>query len=480
MYHGVGCTDSSLDVKARVAWAWRAVRNSPEVKRGVILPLSLNVTECSVNGSKTSKMAKLLSHSAAAAGQVLPALAQSWNSDAPSTLRKNMSLKLGSFYKVKRKSMDSVIGTETIPDSDDEIPTVEECCALPMTSLDGAKRAAQAMLVASVFAAELSAKEHVPVLVLGRPPGHHATCAHTLDLDAPSVNSPGGALTGHNLGGGCFYPSCWLAAVHCLREGLSQRLAYIDVDAHKPDGVWKEVDHLCTLNNARRTAVLKGRPDSCEGVLFGSVHVDGYPKPHASWQSVSSAIPKSHRRAFEIRVHEELLPPGIATGCIKNDVVLDAYQHWRIDVTKDIRDFKPSGLFVGLGFDLHKLEKQIGDKEVGIGLEGKHYRKLIQDLPSSVLRGPVVLTLEGGYTKAGVVDGMLGVLSGLERLSIKASKRQDKKRKQLSTPRMHKIRLRMAEKLKSSPSKRKGITPKRTKKYHVSPRQSLLTKRLSH
>lgn len=444
MDHGVGCTDSALDVKSRVAWAWRAVKSSPAVKRRAITLLSLNVGEGSVNGSKSSELASMLGRASTSAGKVLPALARSWNAAAPNTLRGNISAKLGSFERVKRRSYSSLWRSsvqDSDSDSEDDSPSVEACMALPMTSLQGAKRAAQAMLVAAVFAAELSNKERVPVLVLGRPPGHHATCAHTLALDAAPRRSPGGALKGAHLGGGCFYPSCWLAATHCLRQGMSQRLAYIDVDAHKPDGVWKEVDHLCTLGTARRAAVLNGQPDSCQGLLFASLHVNGYPNPNNHWESVSCGIPKSHKRAFDIMVQEELLPPGVATGELENEAVLNAFKRWQNAYTQDLRSLRPDGLFVGLGLDLHKHEKRIGDKAVGLGLQRQHYRKLIQDLPTTALKGPVVLTLEGGYTKAGVIDGMLGVLSGLEALSHKA-----KAARRISGSWLHKVRQKCSRK----------------------------------
>lgn len=205
-----------------------------------------------------------------------------------------------------------------------------------------------------------------------------------------------------------------------MRQGMSQRVAYIDIDAHKPDGVWKEVDHLCQLPRVRRRTVLNGMPDACEGVYFASVHVNGYPNPQQNWQSVARTIPKSHKRAFSVRLQEELLPSGVADGSVPNGVVLDAFKKWRTSVSTDLRDLKPNGLFVGLGLDLHEYEKNVGDKQVGRGLKRQHYRELIQGFPSTALRGPVVLTLEGGYTKAGVIDGMLGVISGLEVLSRRA------------------------------------------------------------
>lgn len=444
MDHGVGCTDVALDVKERVAWAWSAVKKSPAAKRGAIKLLSLDVAAGSVNGSTTSKFAEWLGQASRATGRVLPALAQSWDSDAPKTLRGNLTAKLGTFEKTRRKSVSSVrssgrksvssVGSQSLPDSDTdsdmEGPTVEEACSLPMLSLTGAKRAAQAMLVASVFATELSDKERVPVLVLGRPPGHHATCEHHLALDAPKFSSPGGNLEGASLGGGCFYPSCWVGAVHALREGLSQRLAYIDVDAHKPDGVWKEVDHLSKLSSEDREDVLNGKPDACQGMLFASVHVSGFPNPGTRhWKSTTCTIPKSQRRAFDVRVLEELLPEGVAapegvaTETLKNKVVLQAFQRWQVALLEDLRKLKPNGLFVGLGFDLHKDEKEIMDKQVGLGIEAQHYCKLIRRIPSTALQGPVVLTLEGGYTKAAVVEGIRGSLAGLEELAKRRGNR---------------------------------------------------------
>ena len=77
-------------------------------------------------------------------------------------------MKLGGFEQVKGRQ-DAAASRRGF----EEGATVAETCALPMDSLLGAKRAARAMLVASVFAAELSEREGVPVVVVGRPPGHH-------------------------------------------------------------------------------------------------------------------------------------------------------------------------------------------------------------------------------------------------------------------------------------------------------------------
>lgn len=231
---------------------------------------------------------------------------------------------------------------------------------------------------------------------------------------------------GHGLDGGCFYPSCWVAAVHALREGSASRIAYIDIDAHKPDGIWKEMQQLRGLGKEQRTMLL-GKPNRCEEVLFASVHIDDYPNPEEAkpedpqdpkfkWNSVDCILPKTSGKAFPVSVLEELLPRGLGEeGTINNDQVLERYQSWQNRLSRKLRLFKPNGIFVGMGFDLHISEKQIPlSKRPGIGMESKHYREVLASLPASSLKNsPVVLTLEGGYTKEAVMDGMRGVLDGL-------------------------------------------------------------------
>jgi len=301
-----------------------------------------------------------------------------------------------------------------------KLDRVEEVLSTPMESLDGTKRAVRAMLVASVFAADLSKQNGgAPVVVLGRPPGHHATCEHLINVDAPPAKHPGGDLEGCCMNGGCFYPNSWVGAVHSLREGDASRLAYVDVDAHKPDGIWQEVEHLRGLGKDRREAVL-GDAEACKGVLFASVHIDAFPNPGAVWKSVDCVLPKGPRKAFDLHVLEELLPEGTCnTGTTTNTEVLACFDRWQKRLLKEVSAFKPNGLFVGMGFDLHAAEKQIRRyKRVGIGLVGKHYRDLLGALPDAGLQpGPIVLTLEGGYSKDGVMDGMRGVLEGLVKLS---------------------------------------------------------------
>eukprot|EP00928_Gymnodinium_smaydae_P033588 TRINITY_DN24016_c0_g3_i1.p1 TRINITY_DN24016_c0_g3~~TRINITY_DN24016_c0_g3_i1.p1 ORF type:complete len:481 (-),score=48.57 TRINITY_DN24016_c0_g3_i1:235-1518(-) len=382
-------------------------------KNGVVKLLTLDVARCSVNNSIRDPHVDMLNTAIGSVDDLLPLLANAWHATAPKGLHANVSAKLGRYEKIKKRP---------VPESTDDkgnVDTVEQVCSTPMVSVDGSKRAVRAMLVASVFAADLSDKERVPVVVLGRPPGHHATCEHKIDLDAPLARSPGGSLEGCCIGGGCFYPSCWVAAVHSLRSGSSNRLAYIDVDAHKPDGIWREVERLRGLGKQRRTHLL-GNADRCENVLFASVHIDAFPNPGVQWKSVDTVLPKKPGKAFDVHVVEELLPEGThKDGTTLNAEVLEGFNRWRNTVQTKLARVKPNGLFVGLGFDLHKDEKQIRNhKRVGLGISRKDYRDFIGALPAAgVQPGPVVLTLEGGYTKEAVVDGMKGTLEGLVKFS---------------------------------------------------------------
>lgn len=417
--HSVGFSDSALDVKARVTWAWQTVQASPLVRRGAVVALDVDVQEGTVNGDSKGRHAQALRRAAASASKLLPLLSKAWDPSAPSTMQANLEEKIGGFNKVKG---DPCVfeGTEVKEKDDGPIITVEEAVSLPMISLPGTKRAARAMLVAAVLAADISEREGVAAVVLGRPPGHHATCAHKLDLVAPKVPAPGGDLEGRCLGGGCFYPSSWLAAVHSLRKRVSKKIAYIDVDAHKPDGIWKEIECMRCLPAERRAEILGGKPATCEGVLFASVHVNGYPNPGSNWTSASCVLPKGPKKGFQVRIHEELLPKGVAEdGDTTNEEVLKLWDKWKGEVLEDMRAFNPDGIFVGLGFDLHKAEARINDKREGLGIEGQHYREFLAALPSHAGRrnGPLVLTLEGGYTKAAVVDGMRGTLEGLVALA---------------------------------------------------------------
>lgn len=419
--HDPGRSNYVLDKKVRVSWAWKATRRSPMVHDGRIQTLRLDVQARTINGSAKSSYAEDLKNASEKAKHLVSLMAKAWDPSAPATCCGNISRKLGQYERMKRKLVPAS------KDEDGNMDNVWQWCSTPMESFSGAKRAVNAMLVASIFAVDLSTKERVPVVVLGRPPGHHATCAHYIDLSrphGPHYPSPGGALMSHSLDGGCFYPSCWVAAVHSLREGSSHRPAYIDVDAHKPDGIWKELDRLRSLGKTQRTTLL-GHAERCEKVLFASIHLDAYPNPALEgyvekWSSVDQTIPKGVGNAFEVSVLEELLPQGTARdGTTTNEEVLECYHKFETTLRSRLKRLKPDGIFIGLGFDLHAAEKEIRkDKRVGIGIQAKNYRELIAALPSCGLQpGPVVLTLEGGYTKEAIMDGMQGVLEGMVQMS---------------------------------------------------------------
>jgi len=414
--HEVGRKET-LDTKVRVAWAWQAANRSASVQSGKIKLLRLDVKAGTVNGTRSGVYAELLHKSASSASQLLPLMGKCWHPDAPSTSQGHIAKKLGIYERVKAKKVPKPI------DPKGTLVCSSSWCSTPMLDLCGAKRAVWGMLVASVFAADLSEKEGVPVAVIGRPPGHHATCDHNNRFLDPEIDSPSGKLGAGSLDGGCFYPSCWVSAVHSLRQGFASRLAYIDIDAHKPDGIWKEVEQLRGLGKQQRAELL-GRPDQCEKVFFSSVHIDAYPNPSSDfplcifpWNSVRTVLPKKPGKAFEVSILEELLPKGLGIeGKKKNKDFLEHYDGWQQCLKEGLRRFKPNGIFIGMGFDLHSKEKRVPvDKRPGIGIKAKHYTDLVASLPSR--RGPVVLTMEGGYTKEAIMDGMEGILRGMEQLS---------------------------------------------------------------
>jgi len=428
--HDVG--SRGLDVKTRVRWAWEAARKS-----GVKLRfLSVNVSENTLNGKHGLQLqsevgpilVELLRRSRMAAGRLLPRLAKTWAKDAPKTMRGNIEAKLGSYGQVMQKRMHLVEGPRAGGVKDTNM--VQSACSLWMKDAGSAGRAAEAMLVAAVFATDLSVKAGVPVLVLGRPPGHHATCGHDLRL-GDTWRAPCGQLPGASLGGGCFYPSVWLAALHSLRKGHAKRLAYVDIDAHMPDGVWKEVDHFSKLKKDQRDFLI-GKRNSCTGILFSSIHIDGYPNQGSSWHSVKQNL----KRSFEVRVRDTLLPRSVTQGTASsaNQGLITRYQRWCNTLDKEMTSFQPDGLFVGLGFDLHQKEAQISDKKVGRGICRVHYEAFFANFSRLPEKAPMVLMLEGGYTKQGVEDGILGTLQGLKVLA----QRKGTKKRQQSQPNNHK------------------------------------------
>lgn len=432
--HDVG--SRGLDVKTRVRWAWEAARKS-----GVKLRfLSVNVSENTLNGKHGLQLqpqvgpilVELLRRARMGAERLLPRLAKTWAKDAPKTMRGNIQAKLGSYGEVMHKRMHAVAveGSRAAAVGAKDTSMVQSACSLWMKDAGSAGRAAEAMLVAAVFATDLSVKAGVPVLVLGRPPGHHATCGHDLRL-GDTWRAPCGQLPGASLGGGCFYPSVWLAALHSLRKGHAKRLAYVDIDAHMPDGVWKEVDHFSKLKKDQRDFLI-GKRNSCTGVLFSSIHIDGYPNQGSSWHSVKQNL----KRSFEVRVRDTLLPRSVTQGTASsaNQGLITRYQRWCNTLDKEMTSFQPDGLFVGLGFDLHQKEAEISDKKVGRGISRPHYESFFANFTRLPDKAPMVLMLEGGYTKQGVEDGILGTLQGLKLLA----QRKSAKKRQQSQPHNHK------------------------------------------
>merc|ERR1712151_660779 len=115
-----------------------------------------------------------------------------------------------------------------------------------------------------------------------------------------------------------------------------------------------------TLDKNRRKKLFDGEDSACEGVLFASVHVDGYPNPgRNAWKSAQCVLPKGAGKAFKVNVHEQLLQGVGEEGTTPNSTVLEKYESWKDDTLQGLQDFQPDGVFVGLGFDLHMFEARI-------------------------------------------------------------------------------------------------------------------------
>lgn len=68
------------------------------------------------------------------------------------------------------------------------------------------------------------------------------------------------------------------------------------------------MEKLQLLEREEKEELLGGRSDACEGMLFASIHVDGFPKRHhgVEWQSARGTVTRGNTDAsFDIHVLEE-------------------------------------------------------------------------------------------------------------------------------------------------------------------------------
>jgi acetoin utilization deacetylase AcuC-like enzyme len=206
---------------------------------------------------------------------------------------------------------------------------------------------------AVMHAVELAAEGEGPVLILGRPPGHHAGRSGT-GLGAPTL-------------GFCIVNTSALLSVLLSRKG---RVLVVDFDAHHGNGTQ---DVLWSLE-----------------IMHIDIHQDSatiYPGTGFPWQKGSSRKPK-----VNINV-----PPGAGDDIYRVGIEI---------VRQLIENEDPDYIVVSAGFDAYKNDtpfvKLLASSETfhSIG-------SILRDYKSRM-----VIMLEGGYD-AGLRRGLPAFLSGL-------------------------------------------------------------------
>jgi acetoin utilization deacetylase AcuC-like enzyme len=207
----------------------------------------------------------------------------------------------------------------------------------------------------ALTAADLVLRGAAAAYACCRPPGHHVT------RDA--------------YGGSCYLNNAALAAQR-LREGGSERVAVVDVDAHHGNGT---------------QSIFWGRGD----VLTASVHVD----PAAGWFPHFLGL-SSERGSGEGECANVNLPLGPGSGD-------EAWLEGVAALAGAVRAHRSDALVVALGVDAAG-----GDPESPLVVSAAGYREAGRLLGS--LRLPTVVVQEGGYDLETIGSLVVGTLTGLE------------------------------------------------------------------
>lgn len=198
------------------------------------------------------------------------------------------------------------------------------------------------------------------VVILGRPPGHHAGVR-------------GRALGAPTLG------FCLVNSVAAITQGLIEsagkngRVAILDIDLHHGNGTQE---------------IFYERGD----VLHVDIHQDSrtiYPGTGHPWQTG-----RGSGRGSKVNIN---IPPGA-----RDDVMLQALD----EAMLAIEEWSPDYIVVSAGFDAYRGDNDMGMIEAG----SKYYHEA--GLRIRRLGVPVVVFLEGGYG-AGLERGLPALLSGL-------------------------------------------------------------------
>lgn len=194
-------------------------------------------------------------------------------------------------------------------------------------------------------------------MVIGRPPGHHAESKKGM--------------------GFCLLNPIAVAAQYAISRTSAKRIAIVDFDVHHGNGTQE---------------IFYDRSD----ILFASIHQ--YP----FYPGTGHPLETGHGAGEDLTVN---CPVPAGAG---DEQFLAAFMQ---KIVPAVRSFSPDLILVSAGFDGHHL-----DPLVGLHLTGDSYFELgthLHDLADQCCMGRIVSTLEGGYSPAGLADGLQHYLKGL-------------------------------------------------------------------
>jgi acetoin utilization deacetylase AcuC-like enzyme len=221
-------------------------------------------------------------------------------------------------------------------------------------SFDAATRAAGATLAATeaVLTGEVS-----NAFALVRPPGHHA--------------EPEKAM------GFCLFNNVAIAARYAQKALKQKRVAIVDFDLHHGNGTQK---------------VFWQDPS----VLFVSTHQH----PYYPGSGGAGEVGEGPGRGTTLNI-----PLAAGHGDQEYDAIYGGL------VTRAVERFRPDLLLVSAGFDIF-----VGDPLGGMEVTAEGFARIaahLRSLADRVCDGRVVFVLEGGYSLAGLRDGVLACLAAL-------------------------------------------------------------------